>query len=276
VTGGAGPGRRQGGCTTGATAPIARPVWLAPWERSGQGCDVRRECPRAHALRKWVPTPIWTLGNASGMRRTDRPEPRMGFAWRRDGTQAGWAEEPAPSMIGGNLILAVHGCLVTSIIESTGAMGFAGWVVLGVVAGWIACSIPRDCEPTQAGRLLVGVLGASWAELLPRCLAWVRLPPSSASAPGWSRAPAPPRRWPSTASASTDRGRPIRRQLGRRGSTRQHVALPNFSASAAAGRARPARWAPPLSLWPRAGRWARSEPTMHTFPHTRTRPRPRR
>ena len=84
----------------------------------------------------------------------------MGFAWRRDGTQAVWAEEPAPSNIGGNLILAVHGCLVTSIIESAGAMGFAGWVVLGVVAGWIACSIPRDCEPTQAGRLLVGVLGA--------------------------------------------------------------------------------------------------------------------
>jgi uncharacterized membrane protein YeaQ/YmgE (transglycosylase-associated protein family) len=49
---------------------------------------------------------------------------------------------------------------VISIIESAGAMGFAGWVVVGVVAGWIACSIPRDCEPTQAGRLLVGVLGA--------------------------------------------------------------------------------------------------------------------
>jgi uncharacterized membrane protein YeaQ/YmgE (transglycosylase-associated protein family) len=84
----------------------------------------------------------------------------MGFAWRRDGTQAVWAEEPAPSNIGGSLILAVHGCLVTSIVESAGAMGFAGWVVLGVVAGWIACSIPRDCEPTQAGRLLVGALGA--------------------------------------------------------------------------------------------------------------------
>jgi uncharacterized membrane protein YeaQ/YmgE (transglycosylase-associated protein family) len=49
---------------------------------------------------------------------------------------------------------------VTSIIESAGAMGFAAWVVLGVVAGWIACSIPPDREPTQAGRLLVGVLGA--------------------------------------------------------------------------------------------------------------------
>ena len=60
----------------------------------------------------------------------------------------------------GNLILAVHGCLVTSIIESAGAMGFAGWVVLGVVAGWIASSIPPDREPTQADRLVVGVLGA--------------------------------------------------------------------------------------------------------------------
>ena len=59
----------------------------------------------------------------------------MGFAWQRDGTQAVWAEEPAPSIIGGNLILGVHGCLVTSSIESAGAMGFAGWVVLGVVAG---------------------------------------------------------------------------------------------------------------------------------------------
>jgi uncharacterized membrane protein YeaQ/YmgE (transglycosylase-associated protein family) len=62
--------------------------------------------------------------------------------------------------MGCNLILAVHGCLVTGIIESAGAMGFAAWVVLGVVAGWIASSIPPDCEPTQAGRLLVGVLGA--------------------------------------------------------------------------------------------------------------------
>ena len=61
--------------------------------------------------------------------------------------------------MGCNLILAGHGSLVTSIIESAGAMGFAGWVVMGVVAGWIACSIP-DCEPTQAGRMLVGVLGA--------------------------------------------------------------------------------------------------------------------
>jgi uncharacterized membrane protein YeaQ/YmgE (transglycosylase-associated protein family) len=62
--------------------------------------------------------------------------------------------------MGCDLILAVHGSLVTSILESAGAMGFAGWVLLGVVAGWIACSIPPDCEPTQAGRLLVGVLGA--------------------------------------------------------------------------------------------------------------------
>ena len=83
-----------------------------------------------------------------------------GSRGRRDGPHAVWAEVPAPSIMGCNLILAVHGRLVTSIIESAGAMGFAGWVVLGVVAGWIACSIPPDCEPTQAGRLLVGVLGA--------------------------------------------------------------------------------------------------------------------
>ena len=88
------------------------------------------------------------------------PSHRMGFAWRRDGAQAVWAEMPTPSIMGCDLILAVHGSLVTSIIESAGAMGFAAWVVLGVVAGWIACSIPPDCEPTQAGRLLVGVLGA--------------------------------------------------------------------------------------------------------------------
>ena len=88
------------------------------------------------------------------------PSHRMGFAWRRDGTQAVWAEAPTPSIMECNLILAAHGRLVTSIIESAGAMGFAGWVVLGVVAGWIACSIPPDCEPTQARRLLVGVLGA--------------------------------------------------------------------------------------------------------------------
>ena len=77
-----------------------------------------------------------------------------------DGPHAVWAEVPAPSIMGCNLIQAVHGRLVTSIIESAGAMGFAAWVVLGVVAGWLACSIPPDCEPTRAGRLLVGVLGA--------------------------------------------------------------------------------------------------------------------
>jgi uncharacterized membrane protein YeaQ/YmgE (transglycosylase-associated protein family) len=38
-------------------------------------------------------------------------------------------------------------------------MAFAAWVILGVVAGWIAYSIPADGEP-QMGRLLVGVLGA--------------------------------------------------------------------------------------------------------------------
>jgi uncharacterized membrane protein YeaQ/YmgE (transglycosylase-associated protein family) len=84
----------------------------------------------------------------------------MGFAWRRDGAQAVWAEVPTPSSMGCELILAVHGSLVTSVIESAGAMGFAAWVVLGVVASWIACSIPPDGEPTQAGQLLAGVLGA--------------------------------------------------------------------------------------------------------------------
>jgi uncharacterized membrane protein YeaQ/YmgE (transglycosylase-associated protein family) len=38
-------------------------------------------------------------------------------------------------------------------------MAFAAWVILGVVAGWIAYSIPAEGEP-QMGRLLVGVLGA--------------------------------------------------------------------------------------------------------------------
>jgi uncharacterized membrane protein YeaQ/YmgE (transglycosylase-associated protein family) len=38
-------------------------------------------------------------------------------------------------------------------------MAFAAWVILGLVAGWIAYSIPADGEP-QIGRLLVGVLGA--------------------------------------------------------------------------------------------------------------------
>lgn len=38
-------------------------------------------------------------------------------------------------------------------------MAVAAWVIVGVVAGWIACSIPADGEP-QADRLLVGALGA--------------------------------------------------------------------------------------------------------------------
>jgi len=38
-------------------------------------------------------------------------------------------------------------------------MGFAAWVTLGVVAGWMAPSIPADGAP-QTGRLLVGILGA--------------------------------------------------------------------------------------------------------------------
>lgn len=90
--------------------------------------------------------------------------PARAIVWgprgRRDGPHAVWAGVAAPSIIGCDLILAVHGSLVTSIIESAGAIGFAAWVALGVVAGWIACPIPPDCEPTQAGRMLVGVLGA--------------------------------------------------------------------------------------------------------------------
>ena len=119
-----------------------------------------RECPRAQALRKWVRTPIWTLGMVQGGDAPAGPSDRMGSRGRRDGPHAVWAGVAAPSIIGCDLILAVHGSLVTSVIESAGAMGFAAWVVLGVVAGWIACSIPPDCEPTQAGRMLVGVLGA--------------------------------------------------------------------------------------------------------------------
>jgi uncharacterized membrane protein YeaQ/YmgE (transglycosylase-associated protein family) len=38
-------------------------------------------------------------------------------------------------------------------------MAFAASVILGVVAGWIAYSIPAEGEPPM-GRLLVGVLGA--------------------------------------------------------------------------------------------------------------------
>jgi uncharacterized membrane protein YeaQ/YmgE (transglycosylase-associated protein family) len=57
-------------------------------------------------------------------------------------------------------VRAAHGNPVISIVEEGSAMGFAAWVVLGVVAGWIASSLPRDAEPTQVRRLLVGVLGA--------------------------------------------------------------------------------------------------------------------
>ena len=48
---------------------------------------------------------------------------------------------------------------VSGIHRKGSAMAFAAWVILGVVAGWIAYSIPADGEP-QIGRLLVGVLGA--------------------------------------------------------------------------------------------------------------------
>jgi uncharacterized membrane protein YeaQ/YmgE (transglycosylase-associated protein family) len=57
-------------------------------------------------------------------------------------------------------VRAAHEIPVISKIEEGSAMGLAAWVVLGVVAGWIASSLPRDAEPTQVRRLLVGVLGA--------------------------------------------------------------------------------------------------------------------
>jgi uncharacterized membrane protein YeaQ/YmgE (transglycosylase-associated protein family) len=45
-------------------------------------------------------------------------------------------------------------------------MGFVGWLILGVVAGWIASSIPADGE-LQTGRLLVGaVLGGVFASFV--------------------------------------------------------------------------------------------------------------
>jgi uncharacterized membrane protein YeaQ/YmgE (transglycosylase-associated protein family) len=59
----------------------------------------------------------------------------------------------------GDLILTGHGCSCSGIHRKGSAMAFAAWVILGVVAGWIACSIPADGEP-HMGRLLVGVLGA--------------------------------------------------------------------------------------------------------------------
>jgi hypothetical protein len=57
------PRPAEGGWTAGAIARIAwRPVWLAPWERSrSTRGDVSHESPRATALRKWVPTPMWAL-----------------------------------------------------------------------------------------------------------------------------------------------------------------------------------------------------------------------
>jgi hypothetical protein len=40
-----------------------------------------RDCPRAQRLRKWVPTPIWTLGMVQGCDAPAGPSDRMGFAW---------------------------------------------------------------------------------------------------------------------------------------------------------------------------------------------------
>jgi hypothetical protein len=145
----------------GHSAHRQRPVWLAPWERSGQRCDVSRECPRAQALRKWAPTPIWTLGTASGMRRTGRPEPSYGVrvVARWDSIRMGRGAHTVDHGVRPD-----PGCARNSRDQhhrKCRPNGFAGWVVLGVVAGWVACSIPPDCESTQAVRLLVGVLGRS-------------------------------------------------------------------------------------------------------------------
>jgi uncharacterized membrane protein YeaQ/YmgE (transglycosylase-associated protein family) len=62
-------------------------------------------------------------------------------------------------------------------------MGLAAWVMLGVVAGWIAYSIPADPEP-QMGRLLVGVLGAVLGGVLASFVG-VGSPATFFSAGGW-------------------------------------------------------------------------------------------
>jgi hypothetical protein len=187
--GGAGPGRGQGGCTTGAIAPIAR-----------DRCGVRhgRDPVRGAMYVVSVPEPR-PCGN--GLR---HPFGK----WFRDATH-----RPLPSL-----------------------------------------------------------------ESLPRCSAWVRLPPSSVSAPGSSHALAPPRRWRSTASTSTGRARPIRRQPGSPDASRQRVGLPKpqpVPTAAGKGETSARRGPRRRCGHPRVdGRG--SGPTMHTSPHTRTRPRRRR
>ena len=82
----AGPGRRQGGWTAGATARIARDrCGLRHGRDPVRGSDVSRECPRAQALRKWAPTPICTLG----MLRDATHRPARAIAWGSRGGEMG-------------------------------------------------------------------------------------------------------------------------------------------------------------------------------------------
>jgi uncharacterized membrane protein YeaQ/YmgE (transglycosylase-associated protein family) len=159
---------------------------------------------------------------------------------------------------------------VTSIIESAGAMGFAGWVVLGVVAGWIACSIPPDCEPTQAGRLLVGVLGAVLGGVVASPLGLGSAATFFSLGP-WVVACAGSTASLAIHSIHVDRSRPPHSPPAAspdesRGSTS------GCRTSARADRRgegeTSARWGPPPSLWPPAGRWARERPdNAHLTPY---------
>lgn len=97
-----------------------------------------------------------------------------------------------------------------------------------VAARWDSSRIGRGAHTIDHG---VGALGAVLGGSSRRCSAWVRLGPSTASAPGSSHALAPPRRWRSTASTSADRARPIRRQLRSPDESRGNTSgLLNFSA----------------------------------------------
>lgn len=62
-------------------------------------------------------------------------------------------------------------------------MGLAAWVMLGVVAGWIAYSIPTDGE-LQTSRLLVAVLGAVLGGVF-ASIVGVGSPTTFFSAGGW-------------------------------------------------------------------------------------------
>jgi uncharacterized membrane protein YeaQ/YmgE (transglycosylase-associated protein family) len=72
---------------------------------------------------------------------------------------------------------------VLELYRKGSEMGLAAWVMLGVVAGWIAYSVPADGEP-QTGRLLVAVLGAVLGGVL-ASLVGVGSPTTFFSAGGW-------------------------------------------------------------------------------------------